>query len=97
MEDKAYHRQSALAGARDQGGEAMGTNTHGQRHDRIPHDGPSGGAFDMPSEPKLTRPKTSQEIETSLSQKMMSAVSGSILTSLLGTTTALNIMFLSQY
>lgn len=70
----------------------MATNTHGQRHDRIPNDSPSGnGAFDLPSEPKFTRPKTSQEIETSLSQKMLSAVSGSILTSLLGETASLAI------
>nr|OQO31963.1 hypothetical protein B0A51_00304 [Rachicladosporium sp. CCFEE 5018] len=56
--------------------------TQGQKHDRI--DGPAGNsALDMPSSPRISPPKT--EADTSLSQKMLSAVSGSVLTSLLVT------------
>ena len=58
--------------------EASDYTSQGQRHDRIHNreDGSTGG-------PQTT---SSAAIETSISQKMLSAVSGSVLTSLLGMT-----------
>lgn len=59
-------------------------NTQGQPHDRIPEP-PGNGALDMPSAPKPTIPKAA-EPDTSMTQKMLSAVTGSVLTSLLSMT-----------
>jgi hypothetical protein len=55
--------------------------TQGQPHDRILS--PSGnGALDMPAEPNLIGKPV--EVTTSITQKMLSATTGSLLTSLLG-------------
>jgi len=61
-------------------GEMAAVHRQGQRHDRIPPP-PGNGDLDQPSAPKLVRPADS---DVSISQKMLSAVTGSILTSLLG-------------
>lgn len=58
---------------------AVGTT--GQRHDRI---GPDGEKIEMHSVPKFGPAATLQQPDTSITQKMLSAVSGSVLTSLLG-------------
>jgi solute carrier family 25 protein 39/40 len=56
-------------------------HTQGQSHDRIVT--PSGnGALDMPAEPNLIGKPV--EVTTSITQKMLSATTGSLLTSLLG-------------
>jgi hypothetical protein len=56
-------------------------HTQGQSHDRIV--APSGnGALDMPVEPNLIGKPV--EVTTSITQKMLSATTGSLLTSLLG-------------
>jgi len=56
-------------------------HTQGQSHDRILS--PSGnGALDMPAEPNLIGKPV--EVTTSITQKMLSATTGSLLTSLLG-------------
>lgn len=57
------------------------THTQGQRHDRIPPP-PGHGDLDAPSAPKVTPSQAQGDV--SITQKMLSAVSGSILTSLLG-------------
>lgn len=56
-------------------------HTQGQRHDRIVT--PAGnGALDMPSEPNFIGKPV--EVSTSVTQKMLSATTGSLMTSLLG-------------
>lgn len=56
-------------------------HTQGQPHDRIIS--PSGnGALDMPAEPNIIGKPV--EVTTSITQKMLSATTGSLLTSLLG-------------
>lgn len=56
-------------------------HTQGQSHDRIVH--PSGnGALDMPAEPNIIGKPV--EVTTSMTQKMLSATTGSLMTSLLG-------------
>ena len=56
-------------------------HTQGQSHDRIA--GPSGnGALDMPAEPNVIGKPV--EVTTSMTQKMLSATTGSLMTSLLG-------------
>lgn len=56
-------------------------HTQGQSHDRIIS--PAGnGALDMPAEPNLIGKPV--EVTTSITQKMLSATTGSLLTSLLG-------------
>jgi hypothetical protein len=56
-------------------------HTQGQSHDRIVT--PAGnGALDMPAEPNLIGKPV--EVTTSITQKMLSATTGSLLTSLLG-------------
>jgi hypothetical protein len=63
-------------------------HTQGQSHDRI--DGPSGnGALDMPAEPNVIGKPV--EVTTSMTQKMLSATTGSLMTSLLGMPRALSI------
>ncbi|KAM0717029.1 hypothetical protein Q7P37_006881 [Cladosporium fusiforme] len=58
------------------------THTQGQRHDRIIT--PAGnGALDMPAEPNLIGKPV--EVTTSITQKMLSATTGSLMTSLLVT------------
>ena len=60
-----------------------GVNTQGQRHDRI-RELPGNGELESSAAPNLApRPP---DMDVSIAQKMLSAVSGSILTSLLGTT-----------
>lgn len=56
-------------------------HTQGQPHDRIlaPH---GNGALDMPAEPNVNGKPV--EVTTSMTQKMLSATTGSLLTSLLG-------------
>lgn len=51
----------------------------GQRHDRLSDDND-----DKPSVPITPSGTTSSDVDTSITQKMLSAVTGSILTSLLG-------------
>ena len=61
--------------------EMASLHTQGQPHDRILS--PSGnGALDMPAEPNLIGKPV--EVTTSITQKMLSATTGSLLTSLLG-------------
>ncbi len=55
----------------------------GQRHDRIDSEFASDGCHHPPA-PNHTPPVRVMESETSISQKMMSATIGSVLTSLLG-------------
>jgi hypothetical protein len=60
-------------------------HTQGQSHDRIVT--PAGnGALDMPAEPNLIGKPV--EVTTSITQKMLSATTGSLLTSLLGMSSA---------
>jgi hypothetical protein len=58
-------------------------DTKGQRHDRIDGDTPDDGR-NHPPPPNFTPPVRVMEAETSVTQKMLSATTGSILTSLLG-------------
>jgi len=60
-----------------------GVSTQGQRHDRI-RDIPENGKLESSAAPNLA-PRPPQ-VDVSIAQKMLSAVSGSILTSLLGMT-----------
>ena len=53
----------------------------GQRHDRIPSDSGRGNSVTMV---RMDNIEPEKETEISASQKMLSAVSGSLLTSLLG-------------
>lgn len=55
--------------------------TTGQRHDRI---GPDGERVEMQPVPKFGPAATLQQPDTSIVQKMLSATTGSVLTSLLG-------------
>lgn len=57
-------------------------DTTGQRHDRIGPDSERG--VDMQPVPKFGPAATLQQPDTSIVQKMLSAVTGSVLTSLLG-------------
>jgi hypothetical protein len=60
-------------------------HTQGQSHDRIVT--PAGnGALDIPAEPNLIGKPV--EVTTSITQKMLSATTGSLLTSLLGMSSA---------
>lgn len=60
-------------------------HTQGQRHDRIP--APAGNAaLDMPAEPNFIGKPV--EVSTSITQKMLSATTGSLMTSLLGMSTS---------
>lgn len=69
------------AQAREAGAEMAAAHTQGQPHDRIPPL-PGQGDLDAPSaQGRVPRPADS---EVTIGQKMLSAVSGSILTSLLG-------------
>lgn len=73
----------ALAGAIGKGAEEMATlHTQGQPHDRI-QEPPGNGDLNMPAAPKPAIPQRPVEADTSITQKMLSAVSGSVLTSLL--------------
>ena len=56
-------------------------DTKGQRHDRI---GSDDERVDMQPVPKFGPAATLQQPDTSIMQKMLSAVTGSVLTSLLG-------------
>jgi hypothetical protein len=63
--------------------------TQGQSHDRIEH--PAGnGALDMPAEPNVIGKPV--EVTTSMTQKMLSATTGSLMTSLLGMSRALSLL-----
>jgi solute carrier family 25, member 39/40 len=59
-------------------------HTRGQRHDRIELDSGDDGSGHPPP-PNYAPPVRTMEAETSVTQKMMSATIGSVLTSLLGT------------
>jgi hypothetical protein len=64
-------------------------HTKGQSHDRISH--PSGnGALDMPAEPNVIGKPV--EVTTSMTQKMLSATTGSLMTSLLGMSRVLSFL-----
>ena len=56
----------------------------GQRHDRIPNGAAGGGSSSNEMDDIEPNLEPELEIEISASQKMLSAVSGSLLTSLLG-------------
>lgn len=58
-------------------------DTQGQRHDRIDMAAQDDGRQHPPA-PNFTPPVRVMEAETSVTQKMLSATTGSILTSLLG-------------
>jgi hypothetical protein len=66
-------------------------NTRGQSHNRIGH--PAGnGALDMPAEPNVIGKPV--EVTTSMTQKMLSATTGSLMTSLLGMSRVLSFSLL---
>lgn len=58
-------------------------DTEGQRHDRIGSQ-PDGDRIEMQPLPKLGPAATLTQPDTSIVQKMLSATTGSVLTSLLG-------------
>lgn len=68
-----------------------GIHTHGQRHDRIQHNagdsvpGESEGSTLHLTQPPAAQSTPATDSDTSVVQKMLSAVTGSILTSLLST------------
>lgn len=67
-------------------------HAQGQRHDRILP--PAGnGALDMPAEPNLIGKPV--EVSTSITQKMLSATTGSLMTSLLGMLVAFPLLIFS--
>ena len=59
-------------------------DTDGQRHDRLGLQ-PEGDRVEMQPVPKFGPAATLQQPDTSIVQKMLSATTGSVLTSLLGT------------
>ena len=80
-----HHSETLGADGRALAARGYGDNRHpwGQRHDRI------ADSFDAGAITPMTLEKTGDlasepEVEISASQKMLSAVSGSLLTSLLG-------------
>ena len=59
-------------------------DTDGQRHDRLGGVQPEGERVEMQPVPKFGPAATLQQPDTSIVQKMLSATTGSVLTSLLG-------------